>query len=104
MRRIIADFIPVRLFRSELMKLILEADVRIQRVGSDRKSSILGQNLSERSSTDLTEATAIFIRGIWLVEHDALLALMPFQVLAPYKNDGAGPNFSTPRTMTRAHH
>ena len=41
LRRIIANFIPVRLFRGELMELVLQPNVRVQRVCSDRKCSIL---------------------------------------------------------------
>jgi len=37
------------------MELVFETDVRIQRLCSDRKSSFLGQNFSERCSANLIE-------------------------------------------------
>ncbi len=101
---IIANLIPARLLRGELMELVPEVDVDTQRVCCDRKSCVFRQNFAKGSSADFAETATIFVRQIWFVESYMLLPLVPFQVLTLHKNNGAGSNFSAPGAVACSHH
>ncbi len=101
---IIANLIPVWLFRRELVKLVLETGVGIQGIRCDGESGIFGENFSKRRSADFAEASSIFVRGVWLKGCHIFLAVVPFQVITLHKNDSAGPCLPASGTMACPHH
>lgn len=85
------------------MKLVLEVDLSVERIGGNWETVPIGKNFTKRATAILAETSAVFIRGFWLIQGYLISSLNPDQIFFFNEDNRAGPCLAAPGTMARPH-
>lgn len=102
--RVVADFVPARLFGNEFVKGVADTGIVIKAVGVHRKGRFRRQRLAQGGAAPAAEGPDIGVWGFGLKTLDIRFAAQQLELLPLDEDKRCRAQFPAARTVARTHH